>query len=136
MENKGNVTPNKYRSLKRKVALAFFLLITIAILGIWGYYSYPYSDGNRAGLLIKFSTKGYIFKTNEGELNLGGINAMPGSTIVNNMWKFSVKDEKVANELMEMEGLNVRLHYKEYLGTLPWRGDSKYVVDNIKKIEK
>jgi len=77
-----------------------------------------------------------VFKTYEGELNLGGVNALPGNTIVNNFWQFSVKDEVVALQLMEMEGKMVRLHYTEYLGKLPWRGETKYIVDDIKEIER
>ncbi len=128
--------PDRYKSLKRKIFGFLIALILIAGVTTWGYFSFPYSKGNRAGLLYKFSNKGYIFKTYEGELNLGGINAIPGNTIVNNLWQFSVKDANVASQLMEMEGKIVRLHYIEYLGRVPWRGDTKYIVDEIKVVEK
>ena len=47
------------------------------------------------------------------------------------IFDFSVADEEVANKLMRCSGKTVELHYKEYLGTLPWRGMQKYVVDRI-----
>src|ERR1700712_1496387 len=104
------------------------LFLTIYILV---NVTYTYSDGNRAGLLIKFSHKGYIFKTYEGELNLGGINATNGGVLVNNMWDFSVVDKNVADSLSKVEGKNITIHYMEKISTLPWRGDSKYIVDKI-----
>ncbi len=92
---------------------------------------YTYSDGNRAGRLIKFSHKGYVFKTYEGELNLGGINSTNGGILINNMWQFSVADKSVADSLSTLEGKDVTLHYKEKIKALPWRGESKYIVDKI-----
>lgn len=92
---------------------------------------YTYSDGNRAGRLIKFSHKGYVFKTYEGELNLGGINTTNGGVLINNMWQFSVADQSVADSLATLEGKDVTLHYKEKIRSLPWRGESKYIVDKI-----
>jgi hypothetical protein len=128
--------PDKYKSIKRKFLAFFIFIIIICGVVLWGYFSFPYSKGNRAGLLYKFSNKGYLFKTYEGELNLGGVNPLPGNTIVNNFWQFSVKDDGVASQLMELEGKVVRLHYIEYLGNLPWRGDTKYIVDEIKVVDK
>ncbi len=102
----------------------YFLIATI----------YTYSDGNRAGRLIKFSHKGYVFKTYEGELNLGGINTTNGGVMINNMWQFSVGDKSVADSLSKLEGRDVTLHYKEKLNALSWRGDSRYIVDKIVQV--
>jgi hypothetical protein len=107
------------------------LIIVFLAIYIFINMSYTYSEGNRAGRLIKFSHKGYVFKTYEGELNLGGINNMNGGVLMNNMWLFSVADKSVADSLSQHEGTDVILHYKEKLSTLPWRGDSKYIVDSI-----
>jgi len=112
--------------------------ISIVVLGLILYFLfatvYTYSDGNRAGRLIKFSHKGYIFKTYEGELNLGGINTTSGGILINNMWQFSVEDKSVADSLSKLEGKDLTLHYKEKIRALPWRGDSKYIVDKITEI--
>ena len=50
------------------------------------------------------------------------------------VFEFSVKDKAIADSLMRCSGKSVELHYKEYLGTLPWRGQQKYVVDSILSI--
>jgi hypothetical protein len=109
--------------------------ISLIVLGLIIYFLfatiYTYSDGNRAGRLIKFSHKGYIFKTYEGELNLGGINATNGGILINNMWQFSVGDQSVADSLSTLEGKDVTLHYREKVRALPWRGESRYIVDKI-----
>ena len=107
-----------------------FLLIACILYFLFATV-YTYSDGNRAGRLIKFSHKGYVFKTYEGELNLGGINATNGGILINNMWQFSVNDKSVADSLSKLEGKDITLHYKEKVRSLPWRGDSKYIVDKI-----
>jgi hypothetical protein len=119
----------------KRVMWFFIILFLLFGIGTYFYFNYDYSDGNRAGNLVKFSKKGYIFKTYEGELNLGGINPMPGNTIANNIWVFSVKDENVAKKLMEMEGKTVRLHYIEKVKNLPWQGESKYFVDDVKEVK-
>jgi hypothetical protein len=107
-----------------------------AVLFIIANVTFTYSQGNRAGRLIKFSKKGFIFKTYEGELNLGGVtNATNGNIMMNYMWDFSVVNNDVADSLSRLEGKDVRLHYKEKLCRLPWRGDTKFVVDNVEVIK-
>jgi len=112
--------------------------ISIILLGLIIYFLfatvYTYSDGNRAGRLIKFSHKGYVFKTYEGELNLGGINTTNGGILINNMWQFSVADKTVGDSLSKLEGKDVTLHYKEKIYAFPWRGDSKYIVDRVVEV--
>jgi hypothetical protein len=122
---------SKIKSFFQKLFLSIFLLIVLFVAGFILYSNYTYSDGNRAGILIKFSKKGYIFKTHEGELNLGGINPMPGNTMANNIWEFSVKDATVALALDTLQGRKVRLHYKEKKNKLFWRGDTNYMVDEV-----
>lgn len=122
------------KTAKRFFLKLFLFLVFIFVLGITCYIlyaNYTYSDGNRAGVLIKFSKKGYVFKTHEGELNLGGINPLPGNTIANNIWEFSVKDEAVSQALDTLQGRKVRLHYKEKKKKLFWRGDTNYMVDEV-----
>ncbi len=119
----------------RKLFLSLFFLLLLVATGTYFYFNYTYSDGNRAGNLVKFSKKGMVFKTYEGELNLGGINPMPGNTIANNVWSFSVKDEATAKQLMMLEGKTIRLHYKEKIKNLPWQGDTKYFVDHVELVK-
>ncbi len=108
------------------LAACFVIYILVLLL-------YTYSDGERAGTLYKFSHKGYVFKTYEGEMIIGGSNPM----LINeqNKWIFSVAEDSVAKKLISAEGRYVRLHYKEKLRTLPWRGDSRYIVDKIIEVK-
>ncbi|QQR97137.1 MAG: hypothetical protein IPK18_09610 [Sphingobacteriales bacterium] len=136
--NTNNTQPSTYEKGKKTVKgfflKLFLVLILIGILGLLGfigYSSFTYSDGNRAGILIKFSKKGYVFKTYEGEMNLGGINPMPGNTIANNYWQFSVVNDDVALALDTLQGKKLRLHYKEKKGHLFWRGETNYLVDEV-----
>jgi hypothetical protein len=107
--------------------------IIIAGLLIFFYFrfSFVFGEGSKAGELNFFVKKGYIFKTYEGRLIQTGYKSQVPGSIQSNEFEFSVADEKVANTLMSNSGANIELHYKEYLGTLPWRGMSKYVVDSV-----
>lgn len=110
----------------------FLLLILILATGLFALYvwialSFDYSEGERAGYLQKFSSKGWICKTWEGELamvNLPG--AMP------EIFRFSVRDEAVAQRLSEASGQRVRLHYEQHRG-LPTDcfGETEYFVTEV-----
>lgn len=110
-----------------------FLIITttIIILSISGYFTFTYyatySEGVRSGELIKFSHKGFIFKTWEGEISQG----ISGTKI----FAFSVldSDPKVISDLQELEGQYVKLSYVEKYKTFSWWGDSRYFIKEVKK---
>lgn len=110
-------------------------VILLALVIMYFVFSFTYSTGNRAGVLIKFSQKGYIFKTYEGELNIGGLGNVPNTAQPNLMWQFSVKNEAVAEKMMSMEGKKVSLHYREVVKNFPWQGDTKYFVDGVEEIQ-
>jgi hypothetical protein len=86
-------------------------------------------------VLIKFSKKGYVLKTYEGELNLGAVGNVPNTANMNQSWEFSVSDADVAKQLMTLEGQKVSLHYREKVKPMPWQGDTHYFVDGVKVIE-
>jgi len=88
-------------------------------------FNFSYSDGSRAGYIQKFSKKGWVCKTNEGEL---AMTTVPGVAPV--LWDFSVWDEKIAAQLTQMMGKRLVLHYKEfrYLPTTCF-GETAYFVD-------
>jgi hypothetical protein len=86
-------------------------------------------------MLQKFSYKGNIFKTYEGELLLNSIminNSMP---VGSEKFFFSVEDDILGEKMLELEGQRVVLRYKQKKGILPWRGDSPYIVDSIKIVD-
>jgi hypothetical protein len=116
----------------KKIAgwIILIILLIIGVIGWWRFY-YTYSDGNRAGFLQKFSRRGNVFKTYEGELVMSGIQSSNGMVLSPEKFYFSVDDERVAEKVRALENNKVVLHYKEKKGTLPWRGDSRYIVDSI-----
>ena len=124
--------------IQMKKILLSILGIIVVVLAIFFFarYSYTYSEGNRAGRLIKFAKQGFMFKTYEGEMNLGGVsNAANNSMMMNYMWDFSVNDQSVADSLLKLEGREISVHYKQKMGKLPWRGDTKYIVDKVVEVK-
>ena len=111
------------------------VILALALAGfIYFRFYFVFGDGVKAGELNQFIYKGYVWKTYEGKLIQAGFRGSAkgsGAAVESYIFDFSVADEEVANELMRCSGKSVELHYKEYLGTLPWRGMQKYVVDRI-----
>lgn len=112
------------------------VILALVMAGfIYFRFYFVFGDGVKAGELNQFIYKGYVWKTYEGKLIQAGFRGSNkntgGATVESYIFDFSVEDEEVANELMRCSGKSVELHYKEYLGTLPWRGMQKYVVDRI-----
>jgi len=90
-------------------------------------FNYSYSDGNRAGYIQKFSKKGWVCKTHEGEL---AMTTVPGTAPV--LWEFTVRDDAIASQISQVLGKRLVLHYKEYryLPTACF-GDTPYFVDRV-----
>ena len=114
-----------------------FLTWTIILLviggGIFFYWRYffVFGEGTKAGQLNFFVKKGYVFKTYEGRIIQTGYRSVVPGSIQSNEFEFSVVNEGVANALMSHSGATLELHYKEYIGRIPWRGMSNYIVDSI-----
>lgn len=130
-----DLTPKKKRSRK---GLRWFLGILIVLLTVFIYvrYYYVFGTGVKSGELNYLVYKGVIFKTYEGKLIQSGFRADKPGGLQSNQFDFSVVDEDIAKQLMISGGKMVQLHYKEYFGTLPWRGYTKFVVDSIVSIEE
>jgi hypothetical protein len=111
------------------IALAVIVLF-LGLFIYWKFY-FTYSEGSRAGLLQKFSYKGNMFKTYEGELILSSIESNKNAAIASEKFFFSVENKSLADHLMKLEGMNVTLHYKEKHGVLFWRGETPYLVDSV-----
>lgn len=110
-----------------------FLIIAVLALAVFCYFRFyfVFGEGVRNGELNYVVYKGLVFKTYEGKLIQTGIKSQSAGTIQSNTFEFSVTDKELAEELMKSSGKIMELHYKEYFGRLPWRGHTKYVVDNI-----
>ena len=110
--------------------IIFYLILSVLTVSI-GYFAFvyyaTYSDGVRSGELIKISSKGYVFKTWEGEISQG----ISGAQI----FKFSVLDsqEKVIEDLKDLQGQYVKVTYIERYRTFPWWGDSHYFITSVEK---
>ncbi len=115
----------------KKLLLVFLLMFFIGAGYLLIAFNYSYSDGSRAGYIQKFSHKGWVCKTNEGEL---AMTTVPGLAPV--LWAFSVRDEKVASQLTQAMGKRLVLHYKEYryLPTTCF-GETAYYVDHVEVTE-
>ena len=103
-----------------------FILISIVVLGIAAYFAFvyyvPFSEGYRSGELIKFSRKGVLVKTWEGEISQG----ISGAQI----FEFSVEDsqKEVIENLKDYQGKYIKVTYKERYSTFFWLGDTKYFI--------
>ena len=127
-------TKNKRRGRRFFAIMGGILLLAAAAFVFFKFY-FVFGSGVKAGELNLIVYKGYVFKTYEGRLIQAGYNSKnSNATIQSNEFNFSVTDEKVAKQLERSAGKFVELHYKEYLGALPWRGMSKYVVDSVLSI--
>ncbi len=116
------------------IIISSIILVAAAIF-VFIKFFYVFGSGVKAGELNLFVYKGYVFKTYEGKLIQAGYNSRnTNATIQSNEFNFSVTDEKVAKQLERCAGKFVELHYKEYLGKLPWRGMTTYVVDSVYSI--
>ena len=115
------------------------IIIAVVILAISGFFYYRYwfvfGDGVKAGTMNYFVHKGYVFKTYEGRLIQTGVRSPVQGSIQSNEFMFSVTDQKVADQLNKNAGAYLELHYKEYIGTLPWRGVSNFVVDSVVSVK-
>ena len=122
---------------KRRIGLWMFLLglvlvpLVIAAIWTWITLSYTYSDGNRAGYVQKFSRKGWLCKTWEGEIAQVNI---PGAA--QQLFAFTVRNDSVAAEINRLQGQRVDLHYREHRG-IPFScfGETRYFVDGVRSIE-
>jgi hypothetical protein len=110
--------------------LALAPVVGIA-LWTWFALSWSYSEGDRAGVLQKFSRKGWLCKTYEGELAQYVV-----AGVAPQIWPFSVRDPAIAAELSRAVGSKVQLHYTEHVG-LPTScfGDTPYFVEKMTAIQ-
>ncbi len=122
--------------------ILIIILVSVLVLGggIGSFLVFgTYSSGTRVGTLVKFSKKGYVFKTYEGQLTIGGFTP-DNDGALSNVWEFSVQrgEEEVRQEIeaaME-KGEKVRLHYREMYYQYDWRGDTKYFVYDVEEIQE
>lgn len=124
----------KKNKFKKFVVLSLICLIVIGLI----YYficGMAYSEGTRSGILTKVSKKGYVFKTYEGDLNVGGFSQGDGTIMPNSQFKFSVTDVNVYNKLQEKEGRKIVLHYKQVIKNFFWQGETDYFIYDVTDVK-
>jgi hypothetical protein len=108
------------------------LVGALVLIGLytWLMLSWAYSEGERAGVLQKFSKRGWICKTYEGELAMYVVGG-----VAPQIWNFSVRDEAVVEQLHAAVGQQVRLHYAEHR-SLPTDcfGETDYFVERVEVV--
>jgi len=115
-----------------------WLVVIVVVAGlvftgyIWLMLNWAYADGERAGWVQKLSRKGYVCKTWEGEMAMV---SLPGS--VPEKFIFTVRDDKVAQQINDVMGRRVSLFYEEHIGLpSPCFGETGHFVKGVKLIEE
>jgi hypothetical protein len=121
--------------MKKFLLITVTLLIVGLVLFFMARYYFVFGRGVKAGELNYVVQKGYIFKTYEGKLIQNGLRSKAPNTVQSYEFEFSVVDPVIAQKLMVNSGRQMQLHYKEYVGSVPWRGYSEFVVDSIISID-
>jgi len=116
----------------RKIRNIVFLVLLFGFF-CWGAikYYYPYEEGVEIGKLNYVVYKGFVFKTYEGKLIRTEEKIPEDGDVHSNEFEFSIAKKSVAEKLMHAGGKTVEVHYTKYLGAIPWRGGSRFVVDGI-----
>jgi len=120
-----------FRRGTRRLAWAIFLVpIVLIILYLLLVLNWSFSDGDRVGYLQKFSHRGWLCKSYEGEL---AMTTVPG--VAPMIWTFSVWDKGVADHVNLLLGKKVVLHYREFRG-IPTDcfGSTDYFVDGVQEV--
>lgn len=125
------------KKVGKTVKKGLWILLALLIVGGGVYLwvcNWTYSEGTRAGYLIKISKKGVIWKTYEGQLNLGGVTTDPQTGLSGNIWDFSINDRDFPEVLQQYEGRQVKLHYREVFKAMPWQGKTNHFVYDVEPI--
>jgi hypothetical protein len=113
-----------------KKFLGYLVLLIIVVGGLlvyWNYYN-VFSDGERKGILIKITKKGNVFKTYEGEMWLSCRQMVNPEKFL-----FSIEDKALSDSLESLQDQCIQLQYRQYRKSLPWRGDSEYLIVGFTK---
>lgn len=128
------VPPTFFRRHRWKILLFGFVAAVLAVGGLWAAatLAYSYSEGDRIGYVQKFSHKGWICSTWEGEL---AMTPVPGASP--EIFNFTVRDPNVVKGIQAAEGHKVALHYKEKRG-IPTScfGDTKYFIHQVRTLDQ
>ncbi|MEO8636804.1 MAG: hypothetical protein ABI587_16130 [Gemmatimonadales bacterium] len=121
------VPPHRGRRWGRKILLVLAAILLLVVLYSWVALHWDYSNGYRSGTLQKFSRRGWVCKTYEGELWQSVV-----TNVAPRVWDFSVRDAHVLRALDTLVGKEVRVHYTEHRGVpTTCFADTPYFVDSV-----
>lgn len=128
-----NPSGNVFVQKSKKVLKWFlYLIVFICCILIYWRYFYTYSEGYRAGLLQKFSHKGMLFKTYEGEMVLSSVSSNRDVALASEKFFFTLTNKSLIRQLDTLQGDMIIVHYRQKNAIAFWRGDSPYLVDSVK----
>jgi hypothetical protein len=120
-------------SFFRKLFIGLLVIGLLIVAATFLSTQLAYSEGDRAGVVSKLSKKGYVFKTHEGELNVGAQGQV--GNMSNNLWQFTIAggDEKLTKDIEDAmtSGKRVKLHYEQRYMKFSWMGDTEYFVTKV-----
>ena len=122
-----------HHRFKLAIRILVLAVVVFVALYVWTAFSWSYSKGERAGIIQKFSDKGWLCKTWEGEI---AMTTVPGSAPV--LWQFTVRNDSIAGALREMMGKEGRvvLTYEEHRGVpTTCFGDTRYWVTGARLVK-
>jgi hypothetical protein len=132
LQNEQPLAKPKQRSWFQRLKRTMFIVLVLGlIVFVYFKYFFVFGDGVKSGHLNFAVRKGNVFKTFEGKLIQEGYKSKTAGAIQSYEFEFSIKSKKIYDILAANSGKLFDLHYKEYHGVLPWRGNTKYIVDSI-----
>jgi hypothetical protein len=112
-----------------------FIIIAVVLFMLANVFSPTFSEGNRVGMITKFSHKGIIFKSYEGEMNSGGLrkSELADESLTANTFEFSVNDTRIVNliDSAMSSGIRVQLSYDQHLWA-PYNLSTAYIITDVK----
>lgn len=130
------ITQALLKFFKRFLMIALLLGIGVMCFMYWGVYE----RGVMAGKVLRVTEKGFLFKTHEGKISLDTFGALKGTSPIAETFDFSIASEEV--EVLQMlqevslSGERVNLVFIKRYMRFPWRGDTRYFVTGVERIEK
>jgi len=117
--------------MRKAIWITSLIIIAVVCGYVYFQYYFVFGTGVKTGTLNYAVRKGNLFKTYEGKLIQQGFRSRGAGNIQSYEFEFSVANKKVFDILEVNSGKVFDLHYNEYHNTLPWRGNTVYVVDSI-----
>jgi len=124
--------PTFFRRHRWKIVLLGFVAVVVGLAALWTLITltFSYSDGDRVGYVQKFSHKGWVCRTWEGEL---AMTPVPGTAP--EIFRFTVRDDAVVKRIQAAEGKKVALHYQEKRGVpSSCFGDTHYFINDTRTL--